>query len=57
MMSFVRMSNNYVGFKRPTNPGVIASLRTLITQEQTIQDLVTLETTRPGVYRVRGNIQ
>ena len=56
-LSFVRMSDNDVGFNRPTNPAVIASVRTWITQEQTIQDQVTLETTKPGVYRVTGNIQ
>jgi hypothetical protein len=56
-LSFVRMSDNHVGFNRPTNPAVIASLRTWIKQEQTIQDQVTLETTKPGVYRVTGNIE
>jgi hypothetical protein len=56
-LSFVRMSDDHVSFNRPTNPDVIASLRTWIAQEQTIQDQVTLETTKPGVYRVTGNIQ
>jgi len=56
-LGFVRMSDNHLGFNKPTNPAVIASLRTWITQEQTIQDQVTLETTKPGVYRVTGNIQ
>lgn len=54
---FVRMSNNHLGFNKPANAVVIASLRNWITQEQTIQDQVTLETTKPGVYRVTGNIQ
>jgi hypothetical protein len=52
-LGFVRMSDNHQGFNKPTNPAVIARLRTWITQEQTIQDQVTLET----VYRVTGNIQ
>jgi hypothetical protein len=56
-LSFVRMSDNNVGFNRRTNPAVIASLRTWITQEQTIQDQVMVETTKPGVYRVTGNIE
>ena len=56
-LSFVRMSDIHVSFNRPTNPAVIASLRTWIAQEQTTQDQVTLETTKPGVYRVTGNIQ
>ena len=56
-LSFVRMSDSQVGFNRPTSPAVRASVRTWITQEQTIQDQVTLETTKPGVYCVTGNIQ
>ena len=56
-LRFVRISDNHVGFNKPTNPAVIASLRTWITQEQTIQDQVTLETTKSGVYPVTGNIQ
>jgi hypothetical protein len=56
-LSFVRMSDNHVGFNRPTNLAVLASLRTWIAQEQTMQDQVTLETTKSGVYRVAGNIQ
>jgi hypothetical protein len=54
---FLRMSDNHLGSNRPTNAAVIASLLSWITQEQTIQDQVTLETTKPGVYRVTGNIQ
>jgi hypothetical protein len=54
---FVRMSDNHLGFDKPANAAVIASLRNWITHEQTIQDQVTLETTKPGVYRVTGNIQ
>jgi len=53
----VRMSDNHMGFDKPANAAVIASLRNWITHEQTIQDQVTLETTKPGVYRVTGNIQ
>ena len=56
-LGLVRMCDNHLGFNKPTNPAVIASLRTWITQEQTIQDQVTVETTKPGVYRVTGNIQ
>ena len=51
------MSDNHMGFDKPANAAVIASLRNWITHEQTIQDQVTLETTKPGVYRVTGNIQ
>ena len=54
---FVRMSDNHLGFNKPANAVVIASLRNWITQEQTIQHQVTLKTTKPGVYRVTGNIQ
>jgi hypothetical protein len=56
-LSFVQMRDNHVGLNKPTNPAVIASLRTWITQEQTIQDQLRLEPTKPGVYRVTGNIQ
>ena len=52
-----RMSDNHLGFNKSTNPAVIGSMRTWITQEQTIQDQVTLKNTKPGVYRVTGNIQ
>jgi hypothetical protein len=51
------MSDNHLRLNKPANAVVIASLRNWITQEQTIQDQVTLETTKPGVYRVTGNIQ
>ena len=54
---FVRMSDNHMGFDKPANAAVIGSMRTWITQEQTIQDQVTLKNTKPGVYRVTGNIQ
>ena len=54
---FVRMSDNHLGFDKPTNAAVIASLRSWITQDQTIQHQVMLQTTKPGVYRVTGNIQ
>jgi len=56
-LGFVRVSDNHLGFNKPTNSAVIASLRSLITQEQTIQDQVTLETTKTGAYRVTGNIR
>jgi hypothetical protein len=49
--------DNHLGFNKPTNSAVIANMRTLITQEQTLEDQVTLETTKPGVYRVTENIQ
>jgi hypothetical protein len=52
-----RMSDNHLGFNKSTNPAVIGSMRTWITQEQTIQDQVMLKNTKPGVYRVTGNIQ
>jgi hypothetical protein len=55
-VSFVRMSDNHVGFNRPTSLAVIASLRTWIAQEQTIHQ-VTFETTKLGGHRVTGNIQ
>ena len=53
------ISDNYVGFNKPTNPEVTASasLRTWLIQEHTIQDHVTLETTKPCESRVMGNIQ
>lgn len=54
---FVRMSDNHLGFNKPTNAAVIASLRSWITQDQTIQHQVMLQTTKPGVYRVTGDIQ
>ena len=56
-LSSVRLSDNHVGFNQPTNPDVIACFRNWLMQEQTIQDQVTLETTKPGGYRVTGNIQ
>ena len=56
-LSSVRLSDNHVGFNQPTNPDVIACLRNWLIQEHTIQDQVTLETTKPGGYRVTGNIQ
>ena len=56
-LGFVRMSNNHPDFDKPTNPAVIVSLCAWITQEQTIQDQVTLETAEPGVYRATGNLQ
>jgi len=56
-LNFVWMSDNHVGFNEPTNPAVIASLRAWITQEETIQYQVTLETTKPGEYGVTGNNQ
>lgn len=34
----VWMSDNHVGFNKPANAAVIASLRNWITQERTIQD-------------------
>jgi hypothetical protein len=52
-----RMNDNHLGYNKPTNPAVIASLRSWITQEQTIQNQETLETTNPGMYRAAGNIQ
>jgi hypothetical protein len=42
------MSDNHLGFNQPTNPAVIGSMRTWITQEQTIQDQVTLKNTTPN---------
>ena len=43
-LSSVRIIDNHVAFNQPTNPYVIASLRTWLMQEQTIQDQVMLET-------------
>jgi len=43
-LSSVRISDNHVGFNQPTNPYVVASLRTWLMQEQTIQNQVMLET-------------
>jgi hypothetical protein len=56
-LSFVRISDNHVGFNKPTNPEVTASLRTWLIQEHTIQDQVTLESSEPWEWRVMGNIQ
>ena len=56
-LNSVRLSDNHVGFNRPTNPDVIAGLGNWLMQEQTIQDQVTLETAEPGGHRVTGNIQ
>jgi hypothetical protein len=58
-LSFVRISDNYVGFNKPTNPEVTASasLRTWLIHAHTIQDHVTLESSEPCEWRVTGNIQ
>jgi hypothetical protein len=56
-LSSLRLTDNHVGFNRPTNPDVIARLRNWLMQEQTIQDQVMLETAEPGGHRVTGNIQ
>jgi hypothetical protein len=43
-LRFVHRSDNHPGFNKPTNSAVIASVRTLITQEQTIEDQVAWKT-------------
>ena len=57
-LSFVQISDNYVGFNKPTNPeaAASASLRTWVIQAHTIQDHVTLESSEPCEWRVTGNI-
>jgi hypothetical protein len=56
-LGFVRISDNHVGFNKPTNPEVTASLRTWLIQEHSIQEHVTLESSEPCDWRVTGNIQ
>lgn len=56
-LGLVRISDNHVGFNKPTNPEVTASLRTWLIQEHSIQEHVTLESSEPCEWRVTGNIQ